>query len=158
MCNRWLGWVVLGCAVAAPLAAHAATSSDALAQCLIRSTTPADQRVALRWAFATMALDPELADMAQVDAAQREALNQQAGALVSSLLADSCGGPVQQTLQAQGVAGVQAAFAAWGRWAITGVVTEPHVAAGMGQLLSYLDLGKLMNLLPLLPAPGNTGG
>lgn len=158
MHNRWLGWVVLGCIVATPLAAHAGSSADALTQCLIRSTTPADQKVVLRWAFATIALDPDVASMANVSAAQREALNQQAGALVTSLLADFCSQPVQQTLLNEGMPGVQSAFEGWGRWAITGVIGEPHVAQGMGQLLNYLDLGKLMNLLPLNGLPGASGG
>lgn len=59
--------------------ARADTYADALAQCLIRSTTPTDRTIALRWAFATMALDPDVASLAAVTPAQRDVLNRQAG-------------------------------------------------------------------------------
>lgn len=156
MSKNLLLLALLGCAAACPVAARAGSAADALTQCLIQSTTPADQKVVLRWAFATIALDPDVASMANVTPAQREALNQQAGALVTNLLADSCRAPVQQTLMNGGVAGVQAAFEGWGRWAITGVIGEPHVAQGMAGLMQYLDLGKLMSLMPLqgLPSAG----
>jgi hypothetical protein len=33
------------------------------------------------------------------------------------------------------------------------MVTEPHVARGMSALLKYLDMGKLMSLVPLQGFP-----
>lgn len=156
MSKNLLLLALLGGMAAWPAAAHAGSDSDALAQCLIQSTTPADQKVVVRWAFATIALDPDVASMANVTPAQREALNQQAGALVTNLLADSCSQPVRQTLMNEGMSGIQSAFEGWGRWAITGVIGEPHVAQGMAGLLQYLDLGKLMSLMPLgLPPAGS---
>lgn len=145
--------LLLSCCLIAPLlassfAARAATDADGLAQCLIQATTPADQKVLLRWAFATMALDPEVAPMASITPVQREAVNRAAGTLVSNLLTESCSVPMRQVLTRDGPEGVQAAFEAWGRWAIAGLVSEPHVAQGMGELLQYLDIGKLMMLLP----------
>lgn len=139
--------------------ARAGTYADALSQCLIHATTPADQKIVVRWAFATMALDPNVAPMARITPAEREAIDRQTGALVTTLLAQSCRDPVQQALMFEGVSGAQAAFEAWGRWAITGLVTEPHVARGMGALLQYLDLGRLMSLVPLQGlSPNGTGG
>lgn len=140
-----------------PVLSRAGSYADALSQCLIRATTPADQKVVLRWAFATMALDPDVASMARVTAAERAAINRQAGSLVTSLLAQSCSQPVQQALMFEGTAGVETAFEAWGRWAIAGLVTEPHVAQGMGALLQYIDIGKLMSLMPLQGIPPSSG-
>ena len=139
------------------LPAHAGTYADALSQCLIRATTPADQKVVVRWAFATMALDPDVASMAAVTPAQREAINQKAGALVTDLLVQSCSQPVQQTLMFEGPAGARTAFEAWARWAITGLAEEPHVLQGAGALLQYLDMGKLMSLVPLQGFPAGSG-
>jgi len=145
-------------AYAWPTFAGAGSYADALSQCLIRATTPADRKVALRWAFATMALTPDIAPMASVTPAQRDALNRRAGALVTDLLVNSCRQPVQQALMFEGPGAVESAFEAWGRWAITGLVTEPHVARGMSALLQYLDMGKLMSLVPLqgFPPPGRS--
>ncbi|HEU0277827.1 MAG TPA: hypothetical protein VFQ95_08405 [Rhodanobacteraceae bacterium] len=141
-----------------PALARAGSYADALSQCLIRATTPADQKVVLRWAFATMALDPEVASMATITPAQRDAINRQAGALVTDLLAQSCSQQVQQALIFEGTSGAEAAFEAWGRWAVTGLMSEPHVAQGMATLLQYIDIPKLMPLVPLQGLTPNGSG
>lgn len=145
----WLRLPLVILALAWALPARAGSYADTLSQCLIRATTPADQKIVVRWAFATMALDPDVASMAAVTPAQREAINQKAGALVTDLLVQSCSQPVQQALMFEGTAGARAAFEAWARWAITGLAAEPHVLQGAGALLQYLDMGKLMSLVPL---------
>ena len=136
-----------------PAFAHAGSYADALSQCLIRSTTPADQKTVVRWAFATMALDPDVAPMSAVTAAQRASINQKAGALVTDLLARSCSQPAQRALMFEGPGAARTAFEAWARWAITNLATEPHVMQGAGALLQYIDLGKLMSLVPLQGLP-----
>lgn len=148
-------FVLLGVVSAWPLVAHAGTYTDALSQCLIHATTPADQKVVARWAFATLALDPDVASLATVTPAARAAINRQAGELVTNLLVESCSQPVQQALMFGGTAAAQAAFEAWARWAITNVAEKPEVMQGAGALLQYVDVGKLMSLVPLqgLPAP-----
>ncbi|HKT41905.1 MAG TPA: hypothetical protein VJQ86_06045 [Rhodanobacteraceae bacterium] len=148
--RRTFPWLVaLVALVPCSIPARAGPYADKLSQCLIRSTTPADQKVVVRWAFATMALDPDVAAMAAISPAQREAINRKAGTVVTSLLAGACSQPVQQALMFEGVQGAQAAFEAWARWAITGVAEEPHVMQGAGALLQYIDIGKLMPLVPL---------
>jgi hypothetical protein len=136
-----------------PAWARGNSYADTLSQCLIHATTPADRKVALRWAFATMALDPDVAPMASISPAQRDAINRKAGDLVTDLLVNACRGPVQQALMFEGPPAVETAFETWGRWAVTGMVTEPHVARGMSALLQYLDMGKLMSLVPLQGFP-----
>lgn len=153
----WLLLPLLMLALACARPARAGSYADALSQCLIRATTPADQKVVVRWAFATMALDPDVASMAAVTPAQREAINQKAGALVTDLLVQSCSQPVQQTLMFEGPAGARTAFEAWARWAITGLAAESHVLQGAGALLQYLDMGKLMSLVPLQGFPADGG-
>ncbi len=141
-----------------PAFARAGTYADALSKCLVGATTPDDRRIALRWAFATMSLDPDIAPLASITPAQRDAINRRAGALVTDLLVKSCRQPVQEALMFDGPGAVETAFGAWGRWAVTGLVTEPQVARGMSSLLQYLDMGKLMSLVPLQgfpPASGN---
>ena len=144
--------LVLGVLVLLPMwsrVAHAGTYSAALSRCLIHATTPADRKVVLRWAFATMALDPDVAPLATITPAQREAINQRTGAVLTNLLANACARQVQATLMFEGTQGAQAAFEGWGRWAITGLVTQPAVAGGMTTLLQYVDIAKLMSLVPL---------
>ncbi len=140
-----------------PVLARAGSYADKLSQCLIHATTPADQKVVLRWAFATMALDPDVASMATISPAQREAINQKAGAVVTDLLAGACSQPVQQALMFEGPDAARAAFEAWARWAITSLAEEPHVMQGAGALLQYIDIGKLMSLVPLQGFPPASG-
>jgi hypothetical protein len=132
-----------------PVRAHAGAYADKLSQCLIHATTPADQKIVVRWAFATMALDPDVASMAAISTAQREDINRKAGTVVTDLLAGACSQPVQQVLIFEGVQGARSAFEAWARWAITGIAGDPHVMQGAGALLQYIDIGKLMPLVPL---------
>ncbi|HET9819170.1 MAG TPA: hypothetical protein VFP92_08405 [Rhodanobacteraceae bacterium] len=159
---RRSGWiavpVLLVCCVAPPVAhAQTHTGVDDLGQCLIRSTTPADRKVLAQWAFATMALDPDVAPLAAITPAQRDAINRKTGGVVTTLLADSCRVQAQQALANGGTAAVETAFEAWGRWAVTGLVSQPQVMQGMGGLLQYIDIGKLMGLMPLqgLPPAGS---
>jgi hypothetical protein len=148
--RRTFPWLIALAALAPwSLPARAGAYADTLSQCLIHATTPADQKVVVRWAFATMALDPDVASMATISPAQREAINRETGAVVTNLLAGACSQPVQQALMLEGVQGAQTAFEAWARWAITGIAGEPHVMQGAGALLQYIDIGKLMPLVPL---------
>ncbi|HVX04250.1 MAG TPA: hypothetical protein VHA71_03925 [Rhodanobacteraceae bacterium] len=156
--RRIFPWLIaLVALVSCPMPAHAGAYADKLSQCLIHATTPADRKVVVRWAFATMALDPDVASMAAVSPAQREAINQQAGTMVTDLLAGACSRPVQHALMFEGVNGAKDAFEAWARWAITGIAAEPHVMQGAGALLQYLDIGKLMPLVPLQGLPPASG-
>lgn len=157
--RRIFPWLVALTALAPwSLPARAGGYADKLSQCLIQATTPADQKIVVRWAFATMALDPDVASMAAISPAQREAINRKAGTVVTNLLAGACSQPVQQALMFEGVQGAQAAFEAWARWAITGIAEEPHVMEGAGALLQYIDIGKLMPLVPLQGLTPNGSG
>ena len=128
---------------------QAAVTEDDLGQCLIHSTTAADRKVLTQWAFATLALDPDLTSLAAISPAQRQSINQQAGSVVTSLLTDACPTQAQRAFANGGPQAIQSAFETWGQWAITGVATEPHVMQGMAGLLQYIDIGKLMMLSPL---------
>lgn len=129
---------------------HAAgADADELGQCLIRSTTPADRKVLTQWAFATLALDPDVASMATIGPAQRDTINRRAGDVVTAMLADACPAQAQRAFASGGPEAIQTAFETWGQWAVTGLVSEPHVMQGMAGLLQYIDIGKLMTLAPL---------
>ena len=157
--RRVFPWLVALTALAPwSIPAHAGSYADKLSQCLIHATTPADQKVVARWAFATMALDPDVASLAAIAPAQREAINRKTGAVVTNLIAGACSQPVQQALMFEGVQGARIAFEAWARWAITGIAGEPHVMQGAGALLQYIDIGKLMPLVPLQGLTPNGSG
>lgn len=152
------GIFCIPCGAVFALPAYAGSYADALGQCLVHATTPADRQTAVRWAFATMALDPEVAPLASITPAQRASINQRAGALVTDLLSQACSQPVQQALMFEGPAAVQTAFETWARWAIVGVASGPQVMRGAGALLQYIDIGKLMTLVPLqgFPPPASS--
>lgn len=139
------------CATAPKPSRAAGADADDLGQCLIRSTTLSERKVLTQWAFATLALDPDVAPLAAIGPAQREAINRQAGNVVTAMLADSCPAQAQRAFANGGPEAIQSAFETWGQWAITGLVSEPHVMAGMAGLLQYIDIGKLMMLGAVWP-------
>jgi hypothetical protein len=77
--------------------------------------------------------------------------------VVTNLLAGACSQPVQQALMFEGPGAARTAFESWARWAITGIAEEPHVMQGAGELLQYIDIGKLMSLIPLQGFPPASG-
>jgi len=146
----WFPALLFAACVMTPQRSQAAgADDDDLGQCLIRSTTPVDRKVLTQWAFATLALDPDLSQLATISADQRESINQQAGSVVTLLLADACPAQAQRAFANGGPQAIQSAFETWGQWAITGVASEPHVMQGMAGLLQYIDIGKLMMLAPV---------
>ena len=74
-----------------PVASQALASpeTDALSECLVRSSTPDDQLVLTRWVFAAISKHQGVSDLASLSDAQFKAVNQAGGALFSRLLTEN---------------------------------------------------------------------
>lgn len=70
--------------------AQAGPYADDLAKCLVRSTGDADKRVLVKWIFATVALHPDVADIAAVSPAQRTELTRGTARIFETLITSSC--------------------------------------------------------------------
>jgi len=129
---------------------HAAAGpyGDDMAKCLVKSSSPEDRAVFIRWLFAAIALHPDVASMATITTQQRDAFSKRAGALFQRLLTESCRSETQLAIRYEGPATIQYAFQVFGQAAAGELFTNPSVAAGMKDLTKYIDQDKIKALTP----------
>jgi hypothetical protein len=120
---------------------------DDMAKCLVKSASPEDRTLLVKWIFSAMALHPDLTSMSAISTQQRDALTKSAGALFQRLLLESCRQETQQAVQNEGPQTVQYAFQILGQVASRGIFTDPQVLEGMKSLSKGIDEEKLKALL-----------
>ena len=128
-------------------AAHAGPSTDALTQCLVKSTSTADHEVLTRWIFAMVTRHPSVSGLTSISDAQRADINQKAGALFTRLLTGDCGAEVKQAYKDEGEPAIESAFANLGATAMQQLMSDPKVQAAGGDIQPYVDNAKLSALL-----------
>jgi hypothetical protein len=134
-------------ACSAPARVVAGPYADDMAKCLVKSASPEDRTLLMKWIFSAMALHPDLSSMSSITAQQRDTLSKGAGALFQRLLLESCRSETQVAVQNEGPETVQYAFQILGQVAVRGLMTDPHVLEGMKSLAQGLDEEKLKALL-----------
>lgn len=133
--------------MALPLSAHAGPSTDALTQCLVKSTTVEDHDVLTRWIFAMVTRHPSVSGLTAISDAQRIDINQKAGALFTRLLTENCSNEVKQAYRDEGEPAIESAFANLGETAMKELMSDPKVQAASGDIQPYVDNKKLSALL-----------
>jgi hypothetical protein len=132
---------------AAPKSAVAGPFGDDMAKCLVKSTSPEDRTLLVRWIFSAIALHPDLTSLAAISTQQRDEITKKAGALFQRLLLESCKAETQQAVQNEGSLTIQYAFQILGQAATRGLFSDPHVAEGMKDLAKNIDEEKLKALI-----------
>ncbi len=130
------------------LSAHSVAGpyGDDMAKCLVKSTSPDDRTVFIRWLFAAISLHPAVAAMANVSAKQRDDFNRGAAALFQRLLTESCRSETKQAIRYEGPAIIQYAFQVFGQAAAGDLFANPAVGEGMKDLAKYIDQDKIKAL------------
>ena len=123
--------------------ATAGPFGDDMARCMVNSTSPEDRTLFVQWLFTMLSLHPDLSAMSAVSAKQREDISRKTGALLERLLLESCHAQTQQAIQNEGPQVIQSAFQVLGQVAARGLLTEPHVLAGVKDIGKYVDEKKL---------------
>ena len=131
----------------APERVAAGPYADDMAKCLVKSASPEDRTLLVKWIFSAISLHPDLASMSAISTQQRDALTKSAGALFQRLLLESCQSETQQAVQNEGPQTIQYAFQILGQVATRGLMTDPHVLEGMKSLGKGLDEERLKTLL-----------
>jgi len=142
--------LALGLPAAAPSLAGPAT--DALGQCLVKSATPADNIVLVRWVFVMMAKHPKVADLAAITPDKEDQINRQMGALFERLLTKDCASETSAALAEDGDAAFSKAFEALGATAFSGLETDPAVQQASQNFITYVDMNKIVQVLLAKPA------
>lgn len=133
-----VGLVILG---AAPRA-YAGPDGDALASCLVDSTTTAEKRALVRWIFAMAALHPGVEKSSTLTPEQRTAMSKEAARLIERLLTDACVSEARAALRSEGKTVIQSSFQMLGQVAAQELFSHPKVAEGLGEVSKYLDEKK----------------
>lgn len=137
--------ILAGSLAAAP--SMAGPYADDMAKCLVKSASPQDRSLLVKWIFAVISSHPDLASMSAVTAAQRDALDKSAAALYQRLLLESCKTETQDAIQNEGPQTMEYAFSTLGQVATRGMFTDPNVLAGMKNFTKYFDQDKLKAVL-----------
>jgi hypothetical protein len=146
-CSRTLvRSVLVTSALLAGTHAVAGPYGDDMAKCLVKSSSPEDQTVFIKWLFSAMALHPDVASLATISAQQRDEFSKRAGALFQRLLTESCRSETQQAIRYEGLATIQYAFQVFGQAAAGNLFANPSVAVGMKDLTKYIDQDKIKAL------------
>lgn len=144
--------LVLALALVTPLAAQAqapsASAVQALSQCLADNTSGKDRKGLARWIFVAMASHPEIKQFAAPDLGQQtDAVHRDTAATFMRLLTETCAVPTRDAASTGGSLAIQQAFQTLGQLAMQELMSDPSVAAGMGQFERYLDQAKLSETL-----------
>ncbi len=135
--------LLLALAVALPLPALAGPKATALAACLGDNTTGKDRKDLARWIFIAMATHPENKDLSNVTQAARDGADEAAARLFTALLTERCQVQAREAVQAEGQAGMVAAFQTLGALAMQELMTNPDVAAAVSGFERRIDRAKM---------------
>jgi len=127
-------------------AASAGVYTDDLTKCLVKSSSADDQILLVQWIFSAFALNPAVAPLSSISAEQREEINKRTAALTERLLTVDCHKESVAAIKYEGITAISSGFQALGEVASRGLMNDPKVAAGMGDLDKYYDNGKLNEL------------
>ena len=136
----------LGLLMAAP-SAFAGIYSDDLARCLVKSSSPDDQIVLVRWMFSTLSLHPAVGDLVTISDARRQEITAKTGALFERLIVVDCHAESVAALKYEGAASFESSFNTLGQIAARGLMTDPHVTQGLGGLNAAINGEKMQALI-----------
>jgi len=152
-------WIMAGSAAAlmmSAMPAQAGVFGDSLARCLVTAAKEEDRSAIMKWLFAAMAANPQIAPMAKVTPADREDLTRRFAQISERLLTDDCRSETVQALRNEGPGVIEAGFRVLGEAAMRGLMSDPATSAALGGADQYLDKtkwGALMREAGLTPPP-----
>jgi hypothetical protein len=135
--------VALAAGLGFATSSQAGPAQDALSECLVKSTTPADKVILVDWIFAVISLHPSVSNMASISDAQRETLNKNSGVLFTRLVSEDCGPELKAAVEKEGTDAVGEAFGKLGEMAMTDLMSDPKVQAGTEAMSTYIDQDKI---------------
>jgi hypothetical protein len=126
-----------------PSGAYAGPYSDALAQCLVKSTSEQDRAQLVQWMFLVLSRHPALKSMAPNDPAALDHANRSLAQLMMRLVTKSCRSQTREVIKYEGTEAMKQSFGVLGRVAATNLFANPDVSQAMSGFTKYLDKQKL---------------
>jgi hypothetical protein len=129
-----------------PSSVSAGPYTDALAKCLVSSTTSTDKSTLVQWMFATFSLHPRLRQVASITDSDRQKLNKQTAKLFDKLLTESCRSQTKEAIKYEGQSSIENGFDVLGQVASRELISDPAVSAGLAEFAKYSDPKRMQEL------------
>lgn len=137
--------VVLGIATSSTV--FAGDKTIALQACLLRETSPEDQKTLTTWVFSVMSSHPDIKSMSSITPEQKDKADQAMGALTTRLLTVSCRSEVKLAYKEDGQAAVNTGFKTLGESAMGTFMANPAVSGSSSGFAKYVDMKALTEVL-----------
>lgn len=118
-------------------AAEAGPAGDALGQCLVRKATGEDNVAMVRWIITAFLSNPDVADIAHVDPAVREAADRGFAKTVERLMLVDCHDDAVTAMRAEGSQALEGGFNTLGQRAGQQALLYPGGSAVIGKFADY---------------------
>jgi hypothetical protein len=127
--------------------------SDDMAKCLVKSMTPADQTAIMQWLFSAMALHPDMSGLTKITPEQHASYDRNAAELLERMMTVDCRKETVAAIKYEGNIAIEASFSTLGQVAMRGLMSNPAVAQGIGNLQKYGDKSKMEAVVKEAGAP-----
>ena len=144
--KKTISWIPLCLSIYAA-SASSGLCTDALAKCLVDSTSVRDRTELVKWMFAAASLHPAVKSVVSVSQEQLNDANRRAADLFTRLLTDSCKKEAKEALTYEGEATLQLSFQVLGQVAGRELFASPEVGKAMSDFEKYLDEDKFKSLM-----------
>ncbi len=140
------GAAVLAITLAVNSPVQAGPASSALGKCLVQSSTGKDRIVFMQWFFAALSVNPNVATFAVTTKDQRDAATRNAAEVFDRLIFTDCHAEAEAAEREDGDTALSTGFEAFGRIAVTELMSDPKVGKEMSTLGDYVDKAKWATL------------
>jgi hypothetical protein len=127
--------------------ALAGPHTDAMAECLVRSTSDSDRTSLVKWIFTTLSLHPAIKSLSTVSDALRDEMNKTVARLIETLLTESCRSEAQGAIKHEGPDAMRASFQVLGQVAAGSMFSHPDVSDGISEVGRYLNTRRIDGIL-----------
>lgn len=124
-------------------AAFAGPDGEVLSKCMVDATSVDDRRTLVRWIFAAAAQNPDVADIATLQEAQKAEMSKSVAALFERLLTQDCRLELQAAMKSEGNTTLQTSFGGLVQAAMRGLIEHPSVSAALGGVDKEIDKQKI---------------
>jgi hypothetical protein len=126
--------------------------AQALAKCLVNSTTDQDKDDLVRWFVASTAQHPAAAELVTVTPEQRANMASRVAVVFERLLTQDCRPQFHDARKAEGDETVSMSFAILVQTALGDLIENPTVSSALANIDSYLDKEKIAAAMADAPA------
>jgi hypothetical protein len=130
-------------AAALPSPASAQEATNAFTQCLIRSASPEDRTMLIRWLFSALGSNPVFDDLVRIDEATRVEIARSVARIFNHLVLSDCRPEALAALRENGQQAFFGAFTALGQFAGMELMLTPDAARELQRFAQFLDTAGL---------------